>query len=94
MIRKSYPFKIKEQDAQTTYLTDKDKMYIVLHDKKNVGEVKALSCFPIMEEILFNLIRSEEVGEKEKKKIAEILRKINKHKQNKQKVVYNKTDKS
>ena len=84
MQRKAYPFKVREQDPQTTYLTDKDKMYIVLHDKKNVGEVKALSFFPEMEVLLFNLNLSDQVGEKHKKEIKEILRKINKSKQNKQ----------
>lgn len=84
MQRKGYPFKVREQDPQTTYLTAKDKMYIILHDKKNAGEVKALRYFPEMEVLLFNLSLSDQVGEKERKQICEILRKINKSKQGKQ----------
>lgn len=84
MRRKGYPFRVREQDPQTTYLTGKDKSYLVLHDKKNVGEVKALSFFPEMEALLFNLSLSDQVGEKERRQICEILRKINKSKQGKQ----------
>lgn len=84
MRRKGYPFKVREQHPQTTYLTDKDKLYIILHDKKNVGEVKALRYFPEMEVLLFNLSLREQLGEKERKQICEILRKINKSKQGKQ----------
>jgi hypothetical protein len=84
MLRKGYPFKVREQDPQTTYLTDKDKRYIILHDKKNVGEVKALRYFPEMEALLYNLTLSDQIGEKEKKEIDRILRKINYSKQGKQ----------